>query len=78
MRAVECEMPKCTHLHAPNDELLAGILLRHVQQAHPDLRFREQDATSLVEAASYRDAKHSKKYWVDTVGDAAVSTSGGN
>jgi hypothetical protein len=69
-------MPKCTHLHAPNDEQLAITLLRHVQGVHPDLRFRVQDATSVVEAASYLDAKHSKKDWVDTVGDAVVNTSG--
>ena len=57
------------HLHAQDDAQLVGAVLRHVRRAHPDLRFREQGATSLVSEASYAHLKHAKnKDWLDTAG----------
>ena len=69
MRTVECVVPNCTHLHAEGDAQLVGTLLQHVREKHPDVAMDEQGASSLVDAASYHDVKHSeKKDWLDTAG----------
>lgn len=84
MRAVECVVPKCTHLHAERDAALVATVLAHVHEAHPDVAFSEQEATSLVEVAGYADLKHSKKKdWLETaeapgaIGDIGIGGSGG-
>ena len=67
MRAVECVVPNCGHLHAERDSDLVATVLGHVREAHPNESFGEDAAASLVERASYADLKHSKKGdWLDS------------
>lgn len=61
MRAVECTVPNCLHMHAPNDEALVELVLRHTHQAHPEKRLGEQAAEALVDDSAYDDKKHAKK-----------------
>ena len=61
MRAVECAEPDRLHMHAPNDEALVELVLRHTHQAHPEKRLGEQAAEALVDDSAYDDKKHAKK-----------------
>ena len=61
MRAVECAEPDRLHMHAPNDETLVELVLRHAHQAHPEKRLGEQAAEALVDDSAYDDKKHAKK-----------------
>ena len=61
MRAVECTVPNCLHMHAPNDEALVELVLRHSHHAHPEMHLREQAAEALVDESAYDDKKHTKK-----------------
>ena len=61
MRAVECAVPNCLHIHAPNDEALVELVLRHSHHAHPEMHLREQAAESLVDESAYDDKKHAKR-----------------
>ena len=66
MRAVECVVPNCGHLHAERDPDLVATVLPHVREAHPTESFGPKAAESLVERAAYADLKHSKKGdWLD-------------
>jgi hypothetical protein len=58
LRAVECTVPDCLHIHAPNDEDLIQLVLRHTHQAHPDVRFGEAAAEALIDESAYDDKKH--------------------
>ena len=67
MRAVECVVPNCGHVHAERDSDLVATVLRHVREAHPEESFGADAAASLVEQASYADLKHGKKgEWLDS------------
>ena len=68
MQAVECAVPGCLHIHAPSQEALVELLLRHSHQAHPEMHLREQAAEALVDASAYDDKKHSKRSFADHVG----------
>ena len=59
MRAVECA--EHDRLHAPDDEALVELVLRHTHQAHPEKRLGEQAAEALVDDSAYDDKKHAKK-----------------
>ena len=48
-------------MHAPNDEALIELVLRHTHQAHPGVPFDEQAAEALVDDSAYDDKKHSNK-----------------
>jgi hypothetical protein len=61
MRAVECTVPNCLHIHGPNDEALVELMLRHSHHAHPEMHLREQAAVALVDESAYDDKKHAKK-----------------
>lgn len=61
MRAVDCGEPDRLHMHAPNDEALVELVLRHTHHVHPEKRLSEQAAEALVDAASYNDKKHTKR-----------------
>ena len=61
MRAVECAVTNCVHMHAPNDEALVELVLRHSHHAHPEMNLREQAAEAQVDASAYDDKKHSDK-----------------
>ena len=61
MRAVECTVPNCLHMHAPNDEALVELVLRHSHHAHPEMHLREQAAEALVDESAYDDKKHSDR-----------------
>ena len=61
MRAVECAVPNCLHIHAANDEALVELVLRHSHHAHPEMHLREQAAEALVDDSAYDDKKHAKK-----------------
>lgn len=61
MRAVECDRPDGLHMHAPNDEALVELVLRHSHHAHPERHLREEAAEALVDESAYDDKKHSKK-----------------
>jgi predicted small metal-binding protein len=61
MRAVECAVPGCLHIHAQNDEALVELVLRHSHQAHPEMHLREQAAEDLVDESAYNDKKHAKR-----------------
>ena len=41
MRAVECDVPNCAHLHAVSDEELTREALCHAQEVHPEEPFTE-------------------------------------
>ena len=74
MRAVECAVTNCAHVHAENDGDLVRAVMRHAAQVHPDMPFGEAAAESFVEESGYDDRKHAKKRsWADFVG----STGGG-
>ncbi len=78
LRAVECGVPNCQHIHAQNDEDLIRLVLQHSHQDHPQVRFRDEDAASLVETSGYDDRKHSKrKGFVEHIGDAGGAGMGG-
>ena len=71
MRAVECVVPNCGHVHAESDSDLVATVLSHVRETHPDMSFGREAAASLVEQASYADLKHSQKGdWLDTLSTA--------
>ena len=75
MRAVECVVPNCGHLHAARDRDLVATVLSHVREAHPNESFGAEAAESLVERAGYEDLKHSKKGdWLDSSSAAAGAT----
>lgn len=59
MRAVECAVPKCAHIHAINDEQLAHELMRHAASVHEAMEVRQ--ARQIVEAAAYEDTRHSPR-----------------
>ena len=70
LRAVECSVSGCLHIHAPNDEDLIRLVLQHTHQAHPQMRFGEVAAESLVDESAYDDKKHSKRMgFVEGLGD---------
>ena len=77
MRAVECNVPSCLHIHAPNDEALIEYLLRHSHQAHPELHLSERVAEALVDESAYDDKKHAKRGWVESAADAPWDPGGG-
>jgi hypothetical protein len=69
VRAIECAVPGCQHLHAEDDQALARLVLRHTRQTHPGVPMDERAADALAEA-SYNDKAHAKrKGWIDTGGD---------
>ena len=75
MRAVECVVPNCGHLHAERDPDLVATVLRHVREAHPTESFGPKAAESLVERAAYADLKHSKKGdWLEASSGARDAT----
>jgi len=77
MRAIDCAMPGCQHLHAEDDDALARLLLRHTHQTHPGMRMDEPAADALVDEASYNDKKHlKKKGFFATMADGEASTRG--
>jgi predicted small metal-binding protein len=77
MRAIECAVPGCQHLHADDDEALARLLLRHTRQTHPGVPMDERAADALAEA-SYNDKKHAKrKGFLETTADQAGRHPGG-
>jgi hypothetical protein len=61
VRAIDCAVPGCQHLHAEDDDALGRLLLRHTHQAHPGVRMEEPAAEARVEEASYEDKKHAKR-----------------
>lgn len=62
MRAVECVLvPKCVHVHAPDDEQLAQELKRHAASVHPEIRYPIHQAREFVESSGYRDTAHAKR-----------------
>lgn len=61
MRAVECAVPNCLHIHAPNDEALVELVLLHCHHAHQEMHLREQAAEDLVGMSAYDDKKHSTR-----------------
>jgi hypothetical protein len=72
MRAIECAVPNCKHIHSETDEGLISLLVRHTRETHPDVRLDERAAEVLVDEGSYSDKKHvGRKGFIDTVGDAA-------
>ena len=79
MRAVECAVPNCLHIHAPNDEALIELVLRHTHHAHPEMYLREQAAEALVDTSAYDDKKHTKKHGLAQTlrGDAGTPLIGG-
>jgi predicted small metal-binding protein len=79
MRAVECVVPQCGHIHASNDTNLVEPLLQHVREQHADESFNRQSAWSLIEAEAYDDAEHtgSKKSWGDFAGFVGAGGGGG-
>ena len=78
MRAVECAVPNCGHIHGPNDEALVELVLRHSHHAHREMHLREQAAVALVDESAYDDKKHAKlKGWVDAAADGAGRYPGG-
>ena len=78
MRAVECAVPNCLDIHAPNDEAVVELMLRHSHHAHPEMHLREQAAEALVDASAYNDKKHAKsKSWVDAAADGGGRYPGG-
>ena len=58
MRAVECEVPMCAHMHAESDEELTREVLRHAQEVHPEEPFTEDMARDFVRAGVHDDAEH--------------------
>jgi predicted small metal-binding protein len=74
LRAVECPRPSCQHIHALNDEDLMRLVLQHVHQTHPEIRFGDDAAESLIDKSAYDDRKHSKrKGFVEQLGDTGGS-----
>ena len=68
MKAVECAVPNCLHIHAPSHEALVELVLRHSHQAHPEIRLTEQAAEDLVDESAYHDKKHSRKPYAHDAG----------
>jgi predicted small metal-binding protein len=58
MRAVECDIPNCAHMHAPDDDELVRVTLRHAHEVHPEDPFDEEDAREFVRAGGYDDTEH--------------------
>ena len=70
LRAVDCSVPGCLHIHAPNDEALIRLVLQHTHQVHPDMRFGEAAAEALIDESAYDDKKHrNRKGFVEGMGD---------
>jgi hypothetical protein len=70
MRAVECSVPGCQHIHAPNHEALVELVLRHPHQAHPEMQLNGQAAEDLVDESGYFDKEHARKSLSDFIFDA--------
>jgi predicted small metal-binding protein len=70
MKAVDCAVPNCLHIHAPNHEALVELVLRHAHQAHPETHLREQAAQNLVDESAYHDKKHSRNGLADHVAES--------
>ncbi len=68
MQAVDCTVPGCQHIHAPNHEALVELVLRHSHQAHPEMLLSEQAAEDLVDESAYFDKKHSRKSYAHEAG----------
>lgn len=58
MRAVECAVPDCAHVHAEDDDQLIEAVVRHAQEEHPGMEFGEEAAREFVRAGAYDDAAH--------------------
>jgi hypothetical protein len=76
MQAVECAVPGCLHIHAPKQEALVELMLRHSHQAHPEMHLTEQAAEALVDESSYHDKKHSKRSFSDDIADSVSKVPG--
>ena len=68
MKAVDCAVPNCLHIHAPNHEALVERVLRHSHQAHPEMHLSEQAAEDLVDESAYFDKKHARKSYAHEAG----------
>ena len=58
VRAVECAVPNCAHIHAEDDEQLVQEVIRHAASAHPDMDFPEEAARQFVQSGAYDDTEH--------------------
>ena len=58
MRAVECDVPNCAHLHAVDDDQLVQEAMRHAEEVHPEEEFPESAAREFVQMGAYDDAQH--------------------
>ena len=72
MRAVECTVPDCQHIHAVDHEALVERVLRHSHAAHPEMHLTEQAAEELVDESSYHDKKHARQGFADHLAEAAT------
>ena len=69
MRAVECTVPNCQHIHAASHEALVERVLRHSHAAHPEMHLSEQAAEDLVDESGYFDKKHAQQGFADHMAD---------
>jgi hypothetical protein len=76
MKAVDCAVPNCMHIHAPNHEALVELVLRHSHHAHPEMHLSEQAAEDLVDESAYFDKKHAEKRFADDVAQAVSKLPG--
>jgi predicted small metal-binding protein len=58
MRAVDCDVPNCAHLHAEDDDQLVQEAMRHAQEVHPEDEFPESAAREWVQKGVYDDTQH--------------------
>lgn len=58
MRAVDCDVPNCAHLHAEDDDQLVQEAMRHAQEVHPEDKFPESAAREFVQNGAYDDTQH--------------------
>ena len=71
MRAVECIVEGCGHVHAPDDERLIREVMRHAGEVHPEMRLDDDAARRLVHGGGYEDAAHGGargRDWKDVAG----------
>jgi len=60
MRAMECAVGSCGHLHASTTSELTHTVLTHTREVHPEVPMSDLAAEALVERDSYSDLRHSK------------------
>jgi hypothetical protein len=70
MRAVECMVQGCGHIHAGTDGQLVHEVLTHAREVHPDLGLSPSKVERFVEREAYEDLEHggTRKSWSDVGG----------